>query len=116
MPHALICGVILSVIIDIKDVDHDSTHTHLLRADYVQAKACQGQSAVVQSNYNPIYISYSAPVSLGVEGQRVDVLMHADCYSASGVDEEATSDRNMWIAYRSWVCTATNIRVLTPAH
>lgn len=112
MFHALICGVVITAVIDIKDVEDDGTHTHLLRADYVPAKTCSGSTATVASNYNPIYISYTAPVALGQQGQRVNVLLSAECYGAHGVDEETSSRTNTWITFTSWVCSATDVRVL----
>lgn len=113
MLQALICGVVITAVIDIKDVEDDGAHTHLLRADYVPAKTCSGSTATVASNYNPIYISYTAPVALGRQGQRVDLLLSAECYGTYGVDEETSSRTNTWITFTSWVCNATDVRVLT---
>lgn len=112
MPYTLICGLILNVIIDTKDVESDGTHTHLLRTDFVPAKHCPGQKGVVAANHNPVFISYTAPVGLGKEGDVLKIMLDAECSEGRGVDEEMSDKTNSWITYRSWICTATSLKVL----
>ena len=112
MVYTLICGVMLNVIVDTKDVENDGTHTHLLRANYVPAKHCPNQKQVVAANHNDVFISYTSPVSLGEEGTKLTIVLDAEFSSGFGVDEKMSDLTNSWVTYRSWICTATKIRVV----
>lgn len=109
---SLICGVVINVVIDTKDVENDGLHTHLLRAKYVPASQCPGQKEVIQSHGNDIFISYNSMSPLGKEGDFLTIRMDAECSVGFGVDEGMSDKLNRWITYRSWICDAIQLEVL----
>jgi hypothetical protein len=112
MLESLICGAIIFAAIEVKDIENDGTHTHLLRAEIVPGKPCPNQKIIVETHQNPIYISYNAPIALGKEGEYVSVKIDAECSVAFGVDEKMSDKLNQWISYRSWICTATKLETI----
>jgi len=110
--YSLICGAVIFAAIEVKDIENDGTHNHLLRAEIVPAKPCPNQKIIVETNHNPIYISYSAPIALGKEGDYVTVKIDAECTAGFGVDEGMSDKLNQWITYRSWICTATKLETM----
>lgn len=112
MVTAFICGLVLNVTIDTKDVENDGIHTHLLKASQVRKSDCPKGKLILVTLANPTFISYNSYKPLGKEGQQLVVKLSAECTKGYNVDE-ATSDRmGQWVSYVTWTCDATDLEVV----
>jgi hypothetical protein len=110
-----ICGVILSLMMEIKAQEKDGLWNHLLLSKNTPVIVCGGEDSKEKLAVSgEVHISWSQAKEELVfkEGERFRAKVTADCSAGGGVDEDESDKRGTWVTYRVWTCTATEIEVL----
>ena len=98
MIKSLICGLVLTVLVEAKDQENDGTFNHLLVIQRPIHHTCDKNSEIS----GIVKISYSAQQPLANEGEYVRIKVDANCFDGYGFDTNGDK-------YKIWLCDATKL-------
>lgn len=110
-----ICGIVLSLLVEVKEQDYNNTWNHLLLSKPTPVIHCGGEDGKTKlAVTGEVHISWSqVPEPLPFkEGEHFRARVTAECNAGRGVDEAASDRFNRWVSYRVWICTASKVEVL----
>lgn len=103
------CNAILTLMIEVKDVEDYGLWNHLLLSrNTPMMLACHGEALNVSGEAHLSYSQVKRPLPFK-EGDTFLARVTARCDSGFGVDENVTS---YWSSYRVWTCDIETIEVL----
>jgi hypothetical protein len=107
-----ICGLVMSLFIEVAEQDYDSTFNYLLTSRNVTAVDCPGvdpdHKIYTVSGMTKISVSEGSKMPIS-EGSYIRARVWAECVPRGGVDESVT---DYWSVFSVWLCDATKIEIL----
>jgi hypothetical protein len=104
-----LCGAILTLIVEVKDVEDYGLWNHLLLSKNTPImESCHGEKLKVSGEAHLSYSQVKRPLPFK-EGDAFQARVTARCDSGFGIDEQVTE---YWSSYRVWTCDIENIEIL----
>jgi hypothetical protein len=107
-----ICGIIMSLFVDVVEKDYDNDFNYLLSSQNAPTIDCPGidreNKVYPVSGIVKISITNNSKIPIS-QGTYVKAKVWADCVPRGGVNEAIT---DVWATYPLWLCDATKIEII----
>lgn len=108
----LICGVVMSLMVEAKDQEDDGLWNHLFLSKNTPQVYCGKDDQLLVSGEVRLSWSQVKDEIPFKEGEFFRARITADCDSGRAIDEDMSDRTNSWVSYRVWTCDVTQIEVL----